>query len=141
MEEIWKDIKGYEGFYQISNLGRVRGLDRIVEMWAKRKGTLAFIRFHVKGKMLSANRIVIGRGNDKGYVKYRLTDKNKKVKQLFAHKLVAEAFIPNPENKPQVDHIDADSLNNKVSNLRWVTPSENNSNPLTKLKRKERRNK
>lgn len=100
--EIWKDIIGYEGKYQVSNLGRVFSFER--------NGTKAHF---MKPKI-----------NRCGYVLVPLT-KNKKVKWMFVHKLVLQTFIPNPNNKKQGNHIDGNKLNNCVDNLEWVTPKEN----------------
>ena len=104
MNEIWKDIKDYEGIYQVSNLGRVK-TDRILKV-GKNKG---------------------------GYLGVSLS-KNSVISPQRVHRLVAEAFILNPENKPQVNHIDEDKTNNKVSNLEWMTAKEN-SNHGTRNKR------
>lgn len=103
--EIWKDIEGYEGLYQVSNLGRVKRL---------------------KGTYMSTERILKPRGNNTGYLQVHLC-KNSKSKFDKVHRLVAQAFIPNPENKPQVNHIDENKTNNMVSNLEWVTVKENNN--------------
>ena len=114
-EEVWKPIKDYEGLYEISNLGRVKSLNY------KRTG---------KEKILK-NTVC----ND-GYLKVGLT-KNGKDKVFRIHRLVAEAFIPNPENKPYVDHINTIREDNRVENLRWATAKENNNNSLTKKKMSE----
>lgn len=98
--EIWKDIKGYEGDYQISNLGRVKSLkykkERILKYFFDKDG----------------------------YKNLTLT-KNGKAKKKKIHRLVAECFIKNPFNKPDVNHIDLDKSNNNVSNLEWVNKREN----------------
>lgn len=115
-EEIWKDIVGYEGLYQVSNLGRVRSCDKYVSYrWGERL---------IKGKMLKPH----FRG--RGYIQYSLVNKQKQ-NNFYIHRLVAEAFIPNPDNKPCIDHINTDKTDNRVENLRWVTHSENSNNPLT----------
>ena len=103
--EIWKDYKDYEGLYQASNLGRLRSLDR----WVKSKS--GSVRL-CKGKILKLC-------TDKyGYLKVSLY-KNNKVKTYYVHRLVAEAFIPNPENLPEVNHKDENKLNNNAENLEW----------------------
>lgn len=108
MEEEWRDIKGYEGLYQVSNLGRVRSLDR---KFIKSNG-----RMHSrKGKVLAPNT------NPKGYFFVNISDINHKITPTRIHRLVAEAFIPNPNNLPQVNHIDEDKSNNSITNLEWCT--------------------
>lgn len=98
MEEIWKDIKGYEGYYQVSNLGRVQSIK--------------------KRKIFRNNK------NSRGYIVVTLTKNN--IERSFAvHRLVAQTFINNPDNLPQVNHIDGNKQNNKVENLEWCTQKEN----------------
>lgn len=105
MEEIWKPIPGWEGLYEVSNLGKIKSLDRA------KKGH--------KGRILTPK---ITRY---GYLSVALSRDNKK-KYNFVHRLVAISFIPNPDNKPYVDHKDNNKLNAKLENLQWVTESENN---------------
>ena len=111
MKEIWKDIKGYEGLYQISNIGRVKSLDRIVK--SRYDSTSLF-----KERLLTPQR------DTRGY-KHVSLRKEGKSKHKRVHRLIALAFIPNPENKPEVNHIDGNKMNNGIDNLEWSTHSEN----------------
>lgn len=103
--EVFVPVKGYEGLYEVSNTGKVRSLH---------KGS----RY---GKELSQ----LMRSRNASYPAVALS-KNGKSKSIYVHRLVAEAFIDNPEKKKCVNHIDRDKTNNNVSNLEWVTYSENN---------------
>ena len=111
MSEIWKELPGYEGLYLVSNTGKIKSLDRVV---ACKNGAT---RLH-KGKELKQFL------NERGYLCVVIT-KNKKSKIKKMHRLVAQTYIDNPLNKPQVNHIDCDKTNNSVENLEWVTNSEN----------------
>lgn len=112
MEEVWKDIKGYEGLYQVSNLGNVRSIERKVDY--RIKGTYA-----IKPSILLKPSI-----NKNGYLSVALS-KNNKIKRMRVNRLVALNFISNPNKKPQVNHIDGNKSNNNVNNLEWCTNSEN----------------
>lgn len=109
--EIWKDVLGYEGIYQVSNKGNVKSLQRLVY---SKNGSYRT----VKGSYIS---LVV---NNKGYFKIILHFKGLRT-HVVAHRLVAIAFIPNPENKPQVNHKDGNKLNNNDWNLEWNTSLEN----------------
>ena len=106
-KEEWRPIKGHEGKYEVSNLGRVRGLDRYVESTSRWGST--YQKF-CKGVILST------RKSNSGYLQ---TINNK-----YMHRLVAEAFIPNPEHKLEIHHINHNKLDNRVENLMWVTRKE-----------------
>lgn len=110
MKEIWKDIKGYEGLYQISSSGNVKSLDRYI---INKNGDKQFF----PEKYLT-------QGFNNGYLKVTLS-KNNKQKTFRVHILVAKAFIPNPENKSEINHIDGNKSNNRIDNLEWNTRSEN----------------
>lgn len=112
--EIWKDVKGYEGMYQVSNLGRVRSLDRVYT-YQSNSGK-SYTRFF-KGQMLT-------QGHVSKYLQVALCDR-KHTRTPFVHRLVAEAFIPNPDNLPQVNHKDENPENNNVDNLEWCSASYN----------------
>ena len=112
-----KDIKNFEGYYQISNLRRVKSLDRNVI--ANKNGGIKIL----KGTLMKLTR---QKGRDeKGYMVVNLRKEGKN-KVSFVHRLVAEAFIPNYDNKNTVNHIDGDKSNNNINNLEWSTYSENN---------------
>lgn len=106
--EKWKDIKGYEGLYQVSDLGRIKSLIRKNERILKPYS-------NPETKYLSVN-----------------LHKNKRSKTYTIHHLVAEAFIPNPKNLPQVGHKDETRINNCATNLYWTTNKENSNTPERK---------
>ena len=109
--EIWKDIKGYEGLYQISNYGNVKSLERIVKRGRNYKPVCERI---------------LKTGTNKNYT-YAILSKFGKCKTAWVHRLVAEAFIPNPDNLPCINHKDENPKNNNADNLEWCTYSYNNS--------------
>lgn len=120
--EIWKDIKGYEGWYQVSNQGRVRSLDRTVYFKdGKRSRTY-------KGKILRY----------KYYHGYQMVNllRNKEINTVYVHKLVINAFIPKVDGKTWTNHKNGIKSDNRAENLEWCTPSENsihaNKNGLCK---------
>lgn len=111
MREIWKDIKCYENLYQVSNLGRVRSLDHY--------GSNGVSMILYRGKILKP--WFDGRGN---YLQVTLSKDNKHKKHQV-HRLVAETFLPNIENKREVNHKNAIKTDNRLDNLEWVTSKEN----------------
>lgn len=110
MDEVWKDIKGYEGYYQISNFGNVRSLDR----WVKDNGTPVF----KQGMPLSPVKQSIG------YLQVALNFKGK-IQKKYIHRLVMEAFNPTDNPELEINHIDENKENNMITNLEWVTHKEN----------------
>ena len=107
MEEIWKDIAGYEGVYQVSNTGLVRSLDRYTE----------------GGRFFSGRLMAQSKDKD-GYLILGLYS-NRKGKTFKVHRLVAKAFVDNPYNLPEVNHIDEDKTNNHADNLEWCSTAYN----------------
>ena len=103
MEEEWRDIIGYEGLYKVSNKGRVKRL---------------------QGKGCKQERILKPSKNGPGYLRARLSKDGKSINHSI-HRLVANAFVDNPQNLPEVNHIDENKENNNVNNLEWVTSKEN----------------
>ena len=108
--EIWKAIKDYEGLYVVSDIGKVKGLHRSV--------------VHMGRKITIKEKILHNRVNNFGYKEVRLS-KDGKTTTKFIHILKAQAFIPNPEGKKEVNHKDGNKVNNHISNLEWVTHAEN----------------
>lgn len=109
-KEIWKDIEGYEGHYQVSNIGRIKRLEKSV-------------MFGSRIKKLKVLILKTYRKTD-GYWFVRLS-KNDIPKNFYVHRLVAIAFIPNPENKPEVNHINGIKSENNILNLEWNSKKEN----------------
>lgn len=110
MEEIWKPVVGYEGFYEVSNIGRVKSLNR-EEKWGE------YVRAR-QGKILKPGRSGI-------WYLTAVLYKNGKKKTTKVHRMVATAFIPNPLGKKYINHIDSNPINNSVKNLEWCTHLEN----------------
>ena len=115
MTEVWKDIQGYEGWYQVSNLGRVKRLKKVHCN-------------HGKVNIVEREHILTPSIDKKGYSVVILSSNVGNRKHLKVHRLVANAFVENKDNKPQVDHINRNRSDNKAENLRWVTNSENQFN-------------
>lgn len=131
MQEKWKDIKNYEGLYQVSNLGRVRSLK--TSKYSKKLN-----------KCVNVLRIrQLKPGIEKGGYKFVILTKNKKRTTYKIHKLVAETFIPNTKNYICINHIDGNKINNNVNNLEWTTISGNIShaykNKLIDITKKQKK--
>ncbi len=117
MEEIWKDIKGYEGLYKVSNLGMVKS-----------------VRYNTN-KILS-----IIHNIKTGYNSVALCY-NRKRETMYIHRAIAMAFIENPDNKPHINHKNGIKNDNSINNLEWVTSSENHKHKYDVLKYKQHRRK
>lgn len=116
VDEIWKDIEGYEGLYQVSNLGRVKSSGNFKSKNARK-----------------TQKILKNILQNNGYYGVTLRKGGKSTRKNI-HRLVAEAFIPNPYNKPCIDHINTIRTDNSIENLRWCTEKENNQNPISTKK-------
>ena len=123
MIEEWRPIVGYEGLYEVSSYGRVRSLDKYVKSKSKS------YRLH-KGKVL------ISEKNTRGYLSVVLSY-NGKHKAITVHRLVAQAFIPNPNNLPEINHKDEDKTNNNVENLEWCDHKYNVNYGTRNIRAKE----
>lgn len=115
--QLWKDVVNYEGLYQVSNDGQVRSLDKKIYTTNQYGGRYEAIK---KGKVLKPEI------TNCGYERVALV-KNGTKKHFSVHRLVAEAFIPNPDNLSCVNHKDENKLNNNVNNLEWCTYKYNNN--------------
>ena len=120
MDEVWKDIKGYEGLYQASNRGRIRSCTRDIP-WGN------------SVHRWSSRVLKQGLCPSTGYLKVSL-HKDKEQTTLSVHRIIAETFIPNPDKLPEVDHINTVRTDNRAENLRWVTRKGNMNNKITKIK-------
>lgn len=114
MLEIWKDIKGYEGLYQVSNLGRIKSLERTIEVKTKHSTCRTIKERILKPEKCKSTQYLYVNLNKFGNVKH-----------CTVHRLVAEAFIPNPDNLPQINHLDENRSNNCADNLEWCTNKHN----------------
>jgi len=119
-KEIWKDVVGLEGYYKISTFGRVKSLPRIVANHSKGTGrTKAFFRTRkTKGRFISIQK------HYQGYLSVRL-GKDSKYNWFLVHRLIAQAFIPNYQNKPHINHMNGIKNDNRIKNLEWCTNLEN----------------
>lgn len=109
MKEIWKPIKGFEGSYEVSNLGRVKSLCRITK--------------HPHSGFITVRERILKQGIRRGYMIVTLFKNKKTTKSV--HRLVAQAFIPNPENKSEINHKNCKTEDNRIDNLEWCTRLEN----------------
>lgn len=121
MTEIWKDIVGFEGYYQVSNFGRVKSLARTT---VNTRGNIT----RYKERILSTKNANLTKYEQASLHK----DGNRTVREV--HRLVAETFIPNPNNYNHVNHKDHNTRNNRVDNLEWCTQEYNNQNRANCLK-------
>ncbi len=121
MKEEWRPVVGLEGYYEVSNYGGVRSINRTILKHCKHK----IARINLKGKTITPHL------RRDGYPFVDLYKEHKRY-SLVVHRLVAQAFVPNPNNRPEVDHINTIRTDARAINLRWVNRSENNLNPITR---------
>lgn len=126
MKEVWKDVPGFEGIYQVSNMGRVKTLAKLLNTW--------------NGGRMSPEKILMPKIQKSGYAHIGLW-RNQKCKQVRVHRLVALLFCENDsqETKTQVNHINEDKLDNRAENLEWVTPKKNTNHGSCIKKRIKKR--
>lgn len=122
IQEIWKDIKGYEGLYQVSNLGRVKSLDKKIDDYRGKEVRL------IKGKIMNTT------DNGHNYLIISLT-KNKHRKNFYVHRLVAQHFIENPNGYSEVNHKDYNKQNNVTDNLEWCDRKYNTNYSRENMKK------
>lgn len=115
--EIWKDLTGYIGIYQVSSNGRIKSLPRKI---VRKNGQVAKVK-----------ETILKPGTDRYGYSFVVLCKNRTKRTTAIHRLVAAAFIPNPDNLPEIDHIDGDRANNHADNLRWNTRKQNANNPIS----------
>lgn len=115
--EVWQDVEGFEGVYKVSTYGRVKSVER--KIWNGQ----GYYTYKERFKTLCPHKW--------GYYQVKLSDNNIDTMHLV-HRLVAETFIPNFNNRQELDHIDGNPANNRVENLKWCTHTENMNNPVTK---------
>ena len=133
---MWKPVKNYEGYYEVSDSGEVRSMDRFVETkTGRQKGMKRMLLGNVMKQTES-----VGKTRESGYLVVNLR-KDHTSKVVCVHHLVAETFIPNPDNLPTINHIDGNKHNHRVENLEWASYSENNIHALSTGLRRPRGNK
>lgn len=116
MTEEWRDVEGYEGLYQVSSLGRIKSLAHAY----RRRHSITKVEHTIFTSEKILAPLNVGR-----YLRIGLTDAKHKTVQYFIHRLVAQAFIPNPNNLPEINHLDCNGHNNDVSNLEWCSHYDN----------------
>lgn len=129
MDEVWKKVKDYK-YFEVSDFGRVREVltKKIIPQMDNGNGY----------QKVTIPTNTIAKANNQNNINYYYDEYGNRLKGRgeYVHRLVALAFIPNPDNKPQVDHINTDKADNRLENLRWVTNGENTLNPVSMAKRK-----
>ena len=121
MSDDWRPVPGYERLYEVNDLGQVRSCRR----------TTSYV-WMGKPKTMTKRPKILAPWKDKdGYLRYKLTDTNRVMRVMFAHRAVALAFIPNPHGLPQVAHLNHDPADNRLENLKWASNAENHQDSVT----------
>ena len=127
MEEIWKDVEGFEGLYQVSNRGRLKNVGHWVDrIYTKKNGTKIHDRLYIKEVILALQKKHDKNTNKPTYAGHAFR-KNGKYYNVLVHRLVAQAFIPNPNNYKIINHINGNGMDNRVENLEWCSYQHNNT--------------
>jgi len=127
MEEIWKDVEGFEGLYQVSNKGRLKNVGHWVDrVYTRRNGVKIHDQIYIKEVILKLQKKHNKDGNKPIYAGYAFR-KNGKYYNVLVHRLVAKAFIPNPNDYKIINHINGNGQDNRVENLEWCSYQHNNT--------------
>lgn len=139
--EEWRPIVGFVGLYEVSNIGRVRSVPHFVTRdYFRNDGVHVIDKILIKERILNPKKKYHHTNRKKGrnsyYLGFSLKRGDKYINKLL-HRIIAEAFIPNPNNLPCIDHINGNPIDNSIENLKWCTYLENNNNPISLSRKSE----